>query len=123
MTKKKKCPLESSRNQLGTLSKCFREKLNGFDYYNPVPASDLPINPGNRSVSWKPARFPSSKDTPYPDDIVNELRHHRYLDRDEDGSQARGAGQSEGSSYMMGEDEDEDEDEGVAEVMFKGALG
>ncbi|MCE2055756.1 hypothetical protein HAX54_043348 [Datura stramonium] len=173
----------------------------------PVPASDLPINPGNRSINRRlSARFPSSKDTPYPDDIVNEFGHpslsgsrrgmdpgtrSRTLNRDSSKFQKGSASlkfdpsmsirrsgsstnddddeeeeeeeeeskdgkkeeegkeeeeeeeeeeaakdgeeeeeeepvrmslmallaESEGSSYMMGEDEDEDEDEGVAEVI------
>ncbi|KAK6785937.1 hypothetical protein RDI58_014462 [Solanum bulbocastanum] len=141
----------------------------------PVPASDIPINQGNnRSINRRlSARFPSSKDAMYPDDIGNEFgSRNRTLNRnaskaqrgnpsmkfdpsmsmrrsetgseyEEDESEeeeeneeesAEGEetkegeepvvrmslmallAESEGSSYMMGEDEDEDEDDGGGDV-------
>ncbi|XP_060174270.1 uncharacterized protein LOC132604933 [Lycium barbarum] len=156
----------------------------------PVPTSDIPINQGNnRAMSHRlSARFPSSKDATYPDDIVNEFGHSplsgsrrgmetgtrsRTLNRNsskahrgsasakfdpsvsmrrsgmhseddeeeseedeneeesvEDGDESTKEGgeepvrmslmallaESEGSSYMMGEDEDEDEDDGGGDV-------
>ncbi|OIT06888.1 PREDICTED: uncharacterized protein LOC109223076 [Nicotiana attenuata] len=147
----------------------------------PVPASDIPIQQGNnRTMSRRlSARFPSSKDATYPDDIVNEFgqsplsgsrrgmdpgTRSRTLNRNssraqrgsasarfdpsmsmrgsnvenddeyeeesaEEGEETSKEGEepvrmslmallaeSEGSSYMMGEDEDEDEDDGGGDV-------
>ncbi|KAH0657554.1 VID27-like protein [Solanum tuberosum] len=136
--------------------------------------SDIPINQGNnRSINRRlSARFPSSKDATYPDDIGNEFgSRNRTLNRNaskaqrgspstkfdpsmsmrrsetgseceedeseeeeneeesaEEGEETKEGeepvrmslmallAESEGSSYMMGEDEDDDEDDGGGDV-------
>lgn len=135
----------------------------------PVPASDIPINQGNNRLINRrlSARFPSSKDATYPDDVGTEFgSRSRTLSRnaskaqrgkfdlsrsmkrggedeededeeeDEENQEERAEeeeetkeeeepirmslmallAESEGSSYMMGEDEDEDEDDGDGDV-------